>query len=199
MSQLAINKVFDPSARTKTEALLFVMDHSRAGAVVQLAIMEGLNRAYQPEPKHRPGETNLDLLSRLLTADRLLGRTMAMDAVRAYCGAAVKMGKAAVLRQFEAVPMINGGAWFTACEDVIIALDAAMDDIDPNTESTVQPWEEAELSLVLRDGAGRVCERLEGPASEMIKRAAQFMTVQGTDPDEDGAGAQAGRIDFAPI
>jgi hypothetical protein len=55
-----------------------------------------------------------------------------------------------------------------------------------------------DLAVTLRDAAGVVVEEFIAPASEAVARASTFMILHGTDPDEHGAAAAPGRIDFRP-
>lgn len=49
------------------------------------------------------------------------------------------------------------------------------------------------------DARGTVIETVEGPAEEVINKAARFMLLHGTDPDENGAAAAPGSIEFEPV
>jgi hypothetical protein len=160
--------------RTQSEALVYVMDHSRAGALVQLLIIDSLDKHYQPHEAtaHRDGATNMDTLLRLLEADRLLGRTMTLDSVREQVDSLIEAGLDEVRAQFAKSKgiggMIHPDSWFRAAEDVKRALDLAQPDpadrgpvVDPTRD-----FINAALAVV-DDGATRAnLERLAYEADE---------------------------------
>lgn len=143
-----------PSERTKTEAVLHIMEHSRAGGVIQLFIMDALGKSYKPKTAtgHRPGESNLDVVTRLLGADSALGRTMAFDVIKGYADANVNVGAEGIAKAFADAGngMINPLAWFRAAEDAKAALDAAIP--DPAPAPKLAAWEQATYSLVVKAG-----------------------------------------------
>ncbi len=49
------------------------------------------------------------------------------------------------------------------------------------------------------DATDNLIEEFTEHVDDAIKRIANFVELHGTDPDENGAGAQAGRITFTPI
>ena len=55
------------------------------------------------------------------------------------------------------------------------------------------------LSVILFDSHGTECDGFTGPAAEAAAFASRFMILNGTDPDEDGAAAQPGRVEFFPV
>lgn len=55
------------------------------------------------------------------------------------------------------------------------------------------------LRAILYDARGVEVETLEGPADEVAAKAARFMVLQGTDPDENGAAKAAGTVEFQPL
>jgi hypothetical protein len=55
------------------------------------------------------------------------------------------------------------------------------------------------LSFTLKDANGNVVETNVMPAEAAIAQITQFVLLHGTDPDEQGAGAQAGSVEFSPI
>lgn len=150
---LTLRKAFNPTERTRTEAMLYVMDHSRAGALVQLLIMEALGRNYEPTDatKHRPGESNADVLARLIEADRLLGRESAYDALLAYAKPWAGLSpEAAEKAMGKAAGMINPLAWVRAAEDVKAALEAAQPDPEPAPK--LADHEQAQVSVTVKNG-----------------------------------------------
>ncbi len=191
-----------PQEMTRTEALLHVMNFCRAGALVQAVIMDALGKGYPDAARavvYRTGDTNEDVVRRLLAADAMLGRSDTLDVVKAYADEVVKLGREDVARQFEqsgAARMIHPAAWSTACEDIAHAMGVALPDPAPAGKSKAA---DVELRIVFRDARGIVVESAQGRAAEMIERATAFMVAHGTDPDGDGEEAQAGRISFEPI
>jgi hypothetical protein len=173
--------------RTQSEALVYVMDHSRAGALVQLLIIDSLDKHYEPKgaSAHRDGSTNMDTLLRLLEADRLLGRTMTVDSVRKQADGLVAAGLEGVRASFAKSKglsgMIHPDSWFRAAEDVKRALDLAQPDpadrgpvVDPTRD-----FINAALAVV-DDGATRAnLERLAYEADEA------FPDREDVDEDED--------------
>ena len=56
-----------------------------------------------------------------------------------------------------------------------------------------------QLTATFLDRFGTAIETVQGDPAEVIAKAADFMRLHGTDPDENGADAAAGSIFFAPI
>lgn len=54
------------------------------------------------------------------------------------------------------------------------------------------------LKISLLDRHGNPSETRVLPLAEAIAKAAEFMTLLGTDPDEDGRDAAPGSIEFEP-
>lgn len=54
------------------------------------------------------------------------------------------------------------------------------------------------MSLRLFDARNVLIEELLGTEQEMAEEARQFIILHCADPDEDGRGAQAGRIEIIP-
>lgn len=55
------------------------------------------------------------------------------------------------------------------------------------------------LTATFLDRFGTAIDTVEGEADEVIAKAADFMRLHGTDPDENGEAAAAGSIFFAPF
>lgn len=182
------------TARSPTEALVYVMDHSRAGALVQLLIMDALGKHYAPQPAvaHRAGETNMDVLLRLLEADRLVGRTMALDAVKVQVDGTLAAGLEAVRAQFAEAKglggMIHPDSWFRAAEDIERALTLAQGEepAGPVVDRT-RALINAALAVVDEGATARNLERLADEAD------AAFPDREDEDeafPDRDDADAE---------
>lgn len=55
------------------------------------------------------------------------------------------------------------------------------------------------LQVIFYDSRGVECDSFTGAPEEAARRAAEFIRLQGSDPDENGAAAQAGTVKFKPI
>lgn len=122
--------------RTPREAVVYVMEHSRGGALVQAYIRHALDQTH-PEKQAcecRGNEVNTDMLLRLLEADRLLGRDSVVDGVRKYTDAVIARGLEGLREDFgDMAGLVNPDAWMRCAEDVKHALDLAAKDA-PHTE-----------------------------------------------------------------
>lgn len=63
----------------------------------------------------------------------------------------------------------------------------------------VKPSPYPTITATLRDAHGGEVETLEGPAPMVALRALQFIIAHATDPDENGAAAAPGSVEFAPL
>jgi hypothetical protein len=82
--------------------VVYVMEHSRAGALVQAFIRHALDQTH-PEKQAcecRGEEVNTDMLLRLLEADRLLGRDSVVDGLRKYTEAVIARGLDGLRKDF---------------------------------------------------------------------------------------------------
>jgi hypothetical protein len=122
--------------RTPREAVVYVMEHSRGGALVQAYIRHALDQTH-PEKQAcecRGEEVNTDMLLRVLEADRLLGRDAVVDGLRKYTDAVIARGLDGLRKDFgDMAGMINPDAWMRCAEDVKHALDLAAEDL-PHAE-----------------------------------------------------------------
>ncbi len=57
----------------------------------------------------------------------------------------------------------------------------------------------SKMKLVLRDARGVVVDTMMVTHAQAAFEASKFVVLHGTDPDEDGKGAQAGSIQFEPV
>jgi hypothetical protein len=128
-----LNPIFrkTEAQRTPREAVVYVMEHSRAGALVQAFIRHALDQTH-PEKQAcecRGEEVNTDMLLRLLEADRLLGRDSVVDGLRKYTEAVIARGLDGLRKDFgDMAGMVNPDAWMRCAEDVKHALDLAAED-----------------------------------------------------------------------
>lgn len=133
-----LNPIFrkTEAQRTPREAVVYVMEHSRGGALVQAFIRHALDQTH-PEKQAcecRGEEVNTDMLLRLLEADRLLGRDAVVDGVRSYTEAVIARGLDGLTEDFGTMSgMISPAAWMRCAEDVKRALDLAAEDL-PHAE-----------------------------------------------------------------
>lgn len=79
---------------------------------------------------------------------------------------------------------------------------AALTECLPNDEEREELKARAKAETRLRatffDAQGVEVETVEGSPQEVADKAARFMVLHGSDPDEDGAAAQPGRVAFFP-
>lgn len=54
------------------------------------------------------------------------------------------------------------------------------------------------LKAEFYDGRGNHVETVSGPVPAVVRRAATFIAIQGSDPEERGRAAQAGQVHFEP-
>lgn len=55
------------------------------------------------------------------------------------------------------------------------------------------------LEVIFYDCHGNEVDSYVGGPAKAAQMAAKFILLQGSDPDEDGAGATSGRVEFRPI
>ncbi len=70
--------------------------------------------------------------------------------------------------------------------------------LDDATEAKILAYQPPTMRATFYDAHGTEVETVEGTAKEVTTAAARFMELHATDPDEDGAAAAPGRVEFAP-
>lgn len=179
-----LNPIFrkTEAQRNPREALVYVMEHSNGGALVQAFIRHALDQTYPDKGacECRGDEVNLDMLLRVLEADRLLGRDAAVTGVRLFAEAVVERGDAGLREDFGSMTnLVNPEAWMRCAVDVKHALDLACAD-DPAAER--RPL--ADRLKLIADAAFEVIEA-HGPNGRALGKLDHVLDVCFDDADED--------------
>ncbi|KIC55896.1 MULTISPECIES: hypothetical protein [Brevundimonas] len=107
---------------SRATAILNLMNHSRFGALAQLLVIDAVMKSF-PNEKHRDGETNVDLVKRLMAANRGVVETVIETRAQEITGA----GKEAVIEACKR-SAVNGAAWYGVASEMEDACGEAIAD-----------------------------------------------------------------------